>query len=451
MSQVIGVIGTGYVGLVTGTCLAEVGNTVIAVDVNAEKVDTLRRGIVPIYEPGLDILLERNLREGRISFSTDIASLVENSDVIMLCLPTPSGKGGEADLSYVMDVTRDITSILKEKNIAAPKILVNKSTVPVGTADLMTEYIMKEAPDFDVTVVSNPEFLSEGFAVNDFMKPDRIVIGTSNARAKAAMSKIYDPFVRAGAILISVDVRSSEVIKYAANAMLAVRISFINELARFCEISGADIDYVRQGVSADPRIGKNFLFAGVGYGGSCLPKDVRSITHTARLLDSPLTILEAVERVNITQRDWFLSKVFKRLGKDLSGRKIGIWGLAFKPNTDDMREAPSVYVTRELLSAGAEVWAYDPEAVKSAKAVIGDAIFYGETMYEVLDGADALVILTEWGEFRNPNWHQLRARMRSLIVFDGRNLYHPSDIESLGIEYYGVGRNFGAGKTEVDL
>jgi UDPglucose 6-dehydrogenase len=431
----LSVIGTGYVGLVVGTCLAETGNDVICVDVDEEKLRMLRKGISPIYEPGLSDLLQKNLKEERLQFSPDLAFAVTNSEVIFLALPTPPAEDGSADLQHVLDVAGNIG-----KAMDGYKVIVNKSTVPVGTAEKVRA-IVAGLTNHPFDVVSNPEFLKEGAAVNDFMKPDRVVVGTSSPRALAIMQDMMAPFVRTGNPIIVMDERSAELTKYAANAFLATRISFMNELAAVCERTGGDIDMVRKGIGSDPRIGPQFLFAGIGYGGSCFPKDVRALLNIAASENYRFRILSAVEEVNRLQRESFFGRIEAHFGGELRGKKIAVWGLSFKPNTDDMREAPAVEIINRLLNAGARVSAHDPAALTEARKRWGDRIEYCEHNYDALDQADALMVITEWNIFRRPDFDRMKALMREPVIFDGRNIYEPSRLAEKGFRYYGVGKH----------
>jgi len=428
------VIGTGYVGLVTGTCLAETGNQVICVDIDQQKVENMKKGIVPIYEPQLDVFFERNLKQGRLHFTTDLAEGVRNSEVLFLALPTPPGEDGSADLSYVLGVARQLGPLLNSY-----KVIIDKSTVPVGTADLVREAILPQAEaEFDV--VSNPEFLREGFAVEDFMKPDRIVIGTESPRAREILTDLYAPYVRQGNPIYFMDERSAEMTKYAANSFLATKISFMNEIARLCERVGANVDQVRLGIGSDERIGKRFLFPGLGYGGSCFPKDVQALVHTANQNEYDFKILQAVMDVNQSQKAFFAQKILHFFQGDLKGKRIAIWGLAFKPDTDDIREAPALDLIETLREAGAQIVAFDPEAMPNVQAVLGDAIGYAETAYQALDQADALVIATEWAVFRNPDMEEIKKRLKAQVVFDGRNIFQPGKMKTLGFQYFSIGR-----------
>ncbi|MBK6909654.1 MAG: UDP-glucose/GDP-mannose dehydrogenase family protein [bacterium] len=429
------VIGTGYVGLVTGTCLAETGNTVACVDTDARKVDMLKRGIVPIYEPGLKDYLDRNVAAGRLSFTTDLYSVMDDSEVLMIAVGTPPGEDGSADLRYVLQVAEQIG-----KNLKSYKVIVNKSTVPIGSGDLVRETIAKHTTvEFDV--VSNPEFLKEGDAVSDFMKPDRIVIGVSSKRAEEIMKHLYAPFHRTGYRVVSMDVRSAEMTKYAANAMLATKITFMNEIANLCEACGADINNVRYGIGSDKRIGPHFLFAGIGYGGSCFPKDVSALIRIGRQYDNELKILNAVDEVNVRQRTRLVDKVVKRFGEDLTGKRFGIWGLSFKPRTDDMREAPSIYTIEALHERGAKLQVYDPQAMENARPIFGDKAHFHDDYYSLLKDCDALLICTEWQEFREPDFARIKGLLKQPIIFDGRNLFEPDHMRELGYEYHCIGRH----------
>jgi UDPglucose 6-dehydrogenase len=439
MSQTIGIIGTGYVGLVTGTCFAESGNNVLCIDVDQHKVETLQQGKMPIYEPGLEHLLERNISNGRLKFSTNLELAVKQCAILFLCLPTPPGEDGSADLNYVMDAAKNIAEIIKKENITDFRILVNKSTVPVGTADKVRMICRNYAPGFDIEVVSNPEFLREGFAVEDFMKPDRVVVGTSNERAEDEMRDLYEPFLRSGNPIYVMDEKSAEITKYAANCFLAMRISFMNELSEYCETIGADIENIRIGIGSDSRIGKRFLFAGIGYGGSCFPKDVKALLHSTDAVGTPLGIIHAVEEANARQINRFVEKIINRLNNP-KGAKIALWGLSFKPNTDDVREAPAYTIIDRLLEVGANISAYDPEAMPNTKSIYGDAIHYANSAYDTLKDADVLIIATEWNEFRKPDFSVLRASLKQPLIFDGRNLFDPETIASEGFEYHSIGR-----------
>lgn len=440
MAQRIAVIGTGYVGLVTGACLADVGNEVLCIDVDPRKIERLKRGEVPIYEPGLDIVLARAIREERIEFSLDLAEAVRSCDILMFCLPTPPGKDGQADLAMVMSAAERVAELLVELEIKEPRIVVNKSTVPVGTAAKVHAIFASKAPNHHVDVVSNPEFLREGFAVQDFMNPDRIIVGTRSTHAISVMKSIYSAFIGRGAQLLVFDEKSSEIAKYAANAYLAMKISFMNDLSEYCEIVGADIENVRVGIGSDPRIGSRFLYAGIGYGGSCFPKDVKAIIHAANEVGAPLEIIQATKTVNDHQVRRFVRRVIERFDGGVTGKTIAVWGLAFKPNTDDVREAPSFVIIHELIAAGASVVAFDPEAEETSRAVLGESITYAASAYEALRGAEALVIATEWNEFKEPDFDKVASMLNNKIIFDGRNIYEPDAMERLGFEYHSVGR-----------
>lgn len=430
----IAVIGTGYVGLVTGTCFAETGNEVTCVDIDQRKVDKLSAGEITIYEPGLEKLFLRNLKEERLHFTTNLAEGIKDAKILFLALPTPPGEDGSADLKYVLGVAEDLGKIISDY-----VVVVDKSTVPVGTAEKVHAAIAKNATcDFDV--VSNPEFLREGVAVEDFMKPDRVVIGASNESAKKLMSELYAPFIRSGNPLIFMDVRSAELTKYAANSFLATKISFMNEIAQLCERLGADVDMVRLGVGSDARIGKRFLFPGIGYGGSCFPKDVQALVKSSSEVDYEFKILNAVMDVNERQKLHLLPKIKGFFKGDLHGKHFAMWGLAFKPNTDDIREAPALYMIDELIAAGATVTVFDPEAMSNVKQVVGDKITYAENQYDALIDADALIIATEWNEFRTPDFLKIVKHLRSKVIFDGRNLFDVTSIKELGFHYESIGR-----------
>ena len=430
----IAVIGTGYVGLVTGTCLSETGNNVICVDIDKDKIANLKKGKIPIYEPQLDVVFERNLKQGRLHFTTDLKEAIDACELIFLALPTPPGEDGSADLSYILGVSNDIGYLLNDSY----KIIIDKSTVPVGTAEKVHKAIAKNAKaEFDV--VSNPEFLREGFAVEDFMKPDRVVIGTSSSRARKIMEELYLPFVRQGNPIIFMDERSAELTKYAANSFLATKISFMNEIANLCELLGADVDQVRMGIGSDERIGKRFLFPGIGYGGSCFPKDVQALVKSSKDVDYTFSILNSVMEVNERQKTILLPKIKKFFNNDLSGKHIAIWGLAFKPDTDDIREAPALYIIDELLAAGATVSAYDPEAMPNVKK-LGKKVDFAKGQYEALENADALVICTEWAAFRTPDFTRMINEIKSKVIFDGRNLYSNDQIKKIGLNYFSIGR-----------
>ena len=430
----IAVIGTGYVGLVTGTCLAETGNVVTCVDINEEKVQMMRNGKVPIYEPGLDALFHRNIEQDRLKFTSNLAEAVADAKIIFLALPTPPGENGAADLSYVLGASKDIANLITEY-----KVIITKSTVPVGTADKVVK-VFKENTSVEVDVVSNPEFLREGVAVDDFMKPDRVVVGTRSARAQKLISELYGPYVRQGNPIIYMDERSSELTKYAANSFLATKISFMNEIANLCELVNADVDSVRKGIGADERIGRRFLFPGVGYGGSCFPKDVQALAMSADEHQYDFKILNAVMDVNEIQKKVLVEKMRKYYNGDLNGKKFALWGLAFKPATDDIREAPALYIIDELLKDGAQVVAFDPEAMDNVKRVIGDKIEYAANQYEALRDADALIIVTEWSVFRTPDFDQMEKALKQKVVFDGRNLYDLQKMIDCGYYYNSIGR-----------
>lgn len=433
----LAVIGTGYVGLVSGTCFAEMGNNVICVDNNPEKLNKLNNGKITIYEPGLELLYQRNFNQKRLRFTDNLKDAVDFAEAIFLCLPTPQGEDGSADLTHVMEIAAQIGELLKDN--LDYKLIVNKSTVPVGTvAKVKDELIKKGAKVFDVA--SNPEFLREGFAVDDFMKPDRIVIGAETERAFKLLRNLYEPFVRQGNPIIEMDIRSAEVTKYAANSYLATRITFMNELANFCEKTGANVDLVRKGMGSDTRIGKRFLFPGIGYGGSCFPKDVNALIKTSLDFGSELTLLTLVDKINKEQRLRFFNKIKNHFNDNLQGKEFAVWGLAFKPNTDDMREAPSVPVIKMLIESGARVKAFDPAAIDNAKFYLGNQIIYAENMYDALPDADALIIFTEWNEFRNPDFQKVKTLLKEPLIFDGRNVYDLDDMEELGFTYYSIGR-----------
>jgi UDPglucose 6-dehydrogenase len=430
----ITVVGTGYVGLVTGTCFSETGNKVTCVDIDKNKVEKLSNGQITIYEPGLEKIFLRNIKEGRLTFTTALEAAIEGAEIIFLALPTPPGADGSADLKYVLGVADHLGKILKDY-----KVIVNKSTVPVGTADKVSAAIAKNYKGaYDV--VSNPEFLREGVAVDDFMKPDRVVVGTRSERAKKLMSDLYAPFVRQGNPVIFMDERSSELTKYAANSFLATKISFMNEVAQLCERMGADVDMVRRGIGSDDRIGKRFLFPGIGYGGSCFPKDVQALIMSSDEVKYDFEILKAVEKVNANQKLHLVEKIKAHFKGDLKGKHIALWGLAFKPNTDDIREAPALSIIDALTTMGATIAAYDPEAMPNVKAQIGDKIKYATSQYEALSGADFLIIATEWSEFRTPDFERIEKEIKNKIIFDGRNLFEVSKMKELGYHYESIGR-----------
>lgn len=430
----IAVVGTGYVGLVTGTCFAETGNTVTCVDIDVNKVNKLNSGKITIYEPGLELLFERNIKQGRLFFTTNLAEGIKDATVIFLALPTPPGEDGSADLKYILGVASDLGSLLKDYTV-----VIDKSTVPVGTADKVKARIAANAKvEFDV--VSNPEFLREGVAVDDFMKPERVVIGTSSAKARKIMETLYAPFVRQGNPLVFMDERSAELTKYAANAFLATKITFMNEIANLCELVGADVDSVRKGIGTDSRIGKRFLFPGIGYGGSCFPKDVQALAKSSTDAKYDFRILEAVMEVNADQKTILIPRIKDFYKGDLKGKIFAMWGLSFKPHTDDIREAPALYNIEELIAAGAIVKAHDPESMENVKGIMGDKIQYTQTPYEAAEGADAIFIATEWPEFRTPDFERLSMALKSKVIFDGRNLYDLDQMKELGYTYFSIGR-----------
>ncbi|HOK40195.1 MAG TPA: UDP-glucose/GDP-mannose dehydrogenase family protein [bacterium] len=430
----ISVVGTGYVGLVAGTCFAESGRTVICVDKDKNKIMKLKKGIIPIYEPGLEELVKKNIEKKRLIFTTELKEGVQNSDIIFIAVGTPPGEDGSADLRYVLEVAEGI-----RKYINGYKIVVNKSTVPVGTG-AKVKAILSEQTKYKFDVVSNPEFLKEGAAIDDFMKPDRVVIGCESEEARKAMEYLYSPFVRTGAPILFMDIKSAEMTKYAANAMLATRISFMNEISRLCEAVGADVTMVRKGIGTDARIGKSFLFAGIGYGGSCFPKDVKALIRTAKENKIRLKIIEVVEQTNEEQKEIIVKKIIKRFGKNLKGKLFAVWGLSFKPNTDDMREAPSIVIINNLLKLGAKIIAYDPAAMNEAKKIFGKKIMYAKNNYNMLKNATALILVTEWQEFREPDFEIIKKKMKEPIIFDGRNILEPEIVKKFGFEYYCIGR-----------
>lgn len=435
----ISVVGTGYVGLVSGTCFSETGIDVVCVDIDEHKISMLNDGIIPIYEPGLEDIFKRNVQKGRLKFTTSLAESIADADAVFIAVGTPPGEDGSADLKYVIDVAGEIG-----KYIDHYMVVVTKSTVPVGTSVKVKRAIREELErrnamlEFDVA--SNPEFLKEGSAVDDFLKPDRIVIGTESEKAKKVMQKLYKPFLLNGHPIIFMDITSSEMTKYAANAMLATKISFINDIANLCEMVGADVDFVRKGIGSDPRIGNKFIYPGTGYGGSCFPKDVRALIHTADEYGYSLDILKAVESVNYRQKSILFDKIVKHFIGDLKNRRFAVWGLSFKPKTDDMREAPSLVVINKLLDAGATVVAYDPVAMDECKKMLGDRISYAKDAYDACIDADGLILITEWPEFRIPNFRVLMKLMANKVIFDGRNIYDPSELAELSFSYYGIGR-----------
>jgi len=430
----IAVVGTGYVGLVTGTCFAETGNTVICVDNNLEKVASLRNGIIPIFEPGLDVLFDRNIAQGRLKFTHDLKEGIQDASIIFLALPTPPGEDGSADLSYILGVARDLGPLLHQYTV-----IIDKSTVPVGTAELVTQRVA-EGAKFEFDVVSNPEFLREGVAVEDFMKPDRVVIGTRSEKAKKILERLYSPLVRQGNPVMFMDERSAELTKYAANAFLATKITFMNEIANLCERVGANVDEVRRGIGSDSRIGKRFLFAGIGYGGSCFPKDVQALAKTSSDNDYDFRILKSVMQVNQNQKTKLIPAIKAHFNGDLKGKHIAIWGLAFKPYTDDIREAPALENIKTLLAEGATIKAYDPEAQENVKKIMGDQITFGTDLYDTITGADALLVVTEWPEFRTPEFDKISSLLKNKVIFDGRNVFEPEQMLELGFDYYSIGR-----------
>lgn len=432
----IAVVGTGYVGLVSGTCFAETGNNVICVDNNEKKIQSLLAGKMPIFEPGLEVLFERNVKEGRLHFTTDLKSAVDASQIIFLALPTPPGEDGSADLSYIMGVARQLGGMISDY-----KVIVDKSTVPVGTAEKVAAAVAEKLPKKMFDVVSNPEFLREGVAVDDFLKPDRVVIGTRSEKAKKVMKQLYEPFVRQGNPIYFMDERSAEMTKYAANSYLAARITFMNEIANLCEKVGANVDQVRIGMGSDSRIGKRFLFPGIGYGGSCFPKDVQALAKTASEYSYDFKILKSVMKVNTIQKSVLTKKIKKFFKNDLAGKTVAVWGLAFKPNTDDIREAPALVIIEELLAMGAKVKAFDPEAMENVKReAVGSQIQFCESAYETTVGADCLAIMTEWPEFRNLDFQKVFAPMNDRVIFDGRNLYDLEQMKAYGAHYESIGR-----------
>jgi UDPglucose 6-dehydrogenase len=431
----IAIIGTGYVGLVTGTCFAETGNNVICIDIDERKINSLKEGKSPIYEPGLDVLLDRNIKEKRLHFTTSLADGIKDARVIFLALPTPPGKDGSADLQYVLDVAGSLSKIITKYTV-----IVNKSTVPVGTAEKVHNVLIQHLDKELFDVVSNPEFLREGVAVDDFLKPDRVVIGTSSDKAKKVMDELYQPYVRQGNPIHFMDERSSEMTKYAANSYLAMRISFMNEMANLCERTGANVDWVRIGMGGDSRIGKRFLFPGIGYGGSCFPKDVQALAHTALEMDYDFQLVKTVMKVNDQQKLILGRKIKDYFGSDLSSFTFAIWGLAFKPETDDIRDAPSIQLINELVAAGAKVRVFDPEAMNNVKQILGDKIFYAEDQYDAITGASALIVVTEWSEFRNPDFDRIYTTLKHPAIFDGRNVYALERMQELGFYYESMGR-----------
>ena len=431
----IAVVGTGYVGLVTGTCFAETGNRVICVDIDEDKVERMRNGEVPIYEPGLEVLFERNTQQGRLTFTTDLKEAVQQADIIFLALPTPPGEDGSADLSFVLGVAEELAKLIKKYTI-----VVNKSTVPVGTGEAVNERLAKHLDSELFDVVSNPEFLREGVAVDDFLRPDRVVVGTSSERAKKKMHQLYEPFVRQGNPIYFMDIRSAEMTKYAANSYLATRISFMNEIANLCEKLGANVDKVRMGMGSDSRIGKRFLFPGVGYGGSCFPKDVKALFQTAKENQYDFQILNSVMQVNQRQKQILGERIYQFFKEDLSNKTISLWGLAFKPETDDIREAPALEIIDYLLDKGATLKVYDPEAMDNVKNIYRDRIEFAKDPYTALEGSDALAIITEWSVFRSPDFDKIKATMNQPNIFDGRNVFDPDVMKEKGFAYFSIGR-----------
>ena len=434
----IAVVGTGYVGLVTGTCLAEVGTDVTCIDIDKKKIEGLKNGVMPIYEPGLEPMVTRNYKKGKLHFSTDITSAIKDADVAFIAVGTPPGEDGSADLQYVLKVASQIGA-----NMNSYGVVVTKSTVPVGTAEKVRAAVQEQLDargvDVDFDISSNPEFLKEGAAIDDFMKPDRIVVGVDTAKAEETMGKLYKPFIMNGHPLIFMDIPSAEMTKYAANSMLATRISFMNDIANLCEIMGADVNAVRKGIGSDPRIGSRFIYAGIGYGGSCFPKDVKALIETGKQNNYRMRILEAVEDVNESQKSVLFNKLTSSLGTDLSGKTFAMWGLSFKPNTDDMREAPSLVLIDKINAAGGKVVAYDPVAMPETKHMIGDIITYVDEPYRALDGADALLLVTEWSEFKLLDFDEVTKRLKNKLIFDGRNIYDRKEMAEMGYEYYCIG------------
>jgi UDPglucose 6-dehydrogenase len=430
----IAVIGTGYVGLVTGTCLSETGNVVTCVDIDQEKIEFLKQGKVPIYEPNLDAFIERNVAANRLRFTTQLKEGIQDAEIVFLALPTPSGADGQADLKYILQVAEELGPLLEKYTV-----IVDKSTVPVGTAEKVQKAIAKHAKS-EFSVVSNPEFLREGFAVQDFMKPDRIVIGSTDPRAIEAMEHLYKPYVMQGNPIVVMDEKSAELTKYAANAFLATKITFMNEIANFCEKVGADVDHVRMGIGADDRIGKRFLFPGMGYGGSCFPKDVQALSHSGKLEGYSFEIIDAVMRVNDQQKTILFPKIQAYFSENLSGKKLAIWGLSFKPDTDDIREAPALYLIDKLLEAGALLTVFDPEAMPNVKRIYHDRLTYAVSEYEAIQNAEALVICTEWAVFRSPDFSKLTQELKNKVIFDGRNVFEKAHVLSHGFEYFSIGR-----------
>ncbi|MES2646403.1 MAG: UDP-glucose/GDP-mannose dehydrogenase family protein [Bacteroidota bacterium] len=438
----IAVVGTGYVGLVSGTCFAETGNMVTCVDIDQNKIDKLTSGTITIYEPGLEKIFKRNLKEERLFFTTSLEDGIKDASIIFLALPTPPGEDGSADLRYVLGVAKHLGKLIKPGDY---KVIVDKSTVPVGTADKVTAAVIEGSGGTlrageEFNVVSNPEFLREGVAVDDFMKPDRVVIGTDSDKARDLMGELYAPFVRQGNPVLFMDEKSAELTKYAANSFLATKITFMNEIARLCELLGADVDMVRKGVGSDDRIGKRFLFPGIGYGGSCFPKDVQALAKSASEVNYDFRILQSVMEVNEDQKTYIIPKIKAFFNGDLAGKKFAVWGLAFKPNTDDIREAPALYIIDALLAAGATVSAFDPEAMNNVRAIMGQKIEFADSQYDALENSDALIIATEWSEFRTPDFEKINGLLKNKVIFDGRNLFDRQQMQKLGYYYLSVGR-----------
>jgi UDPglucose 6-dehydrogenase len=431
----IAVVGTGYVGLVTGTCFAETGNHVTCVDINEDKINRMKAGEVPIYEPGLEDLFHRNTEEGRLNFTTSLSEGIKGAKVIFLALPTPPGENGSADLKYILQVAKDLGPLITDYTV-----IIDKSTVPVGTSELVHQAIEKNVSPNLFDVVSNPEFLREGVAVEDFMKPDRVVIGTDSDQAKEILNRLYAPLVRQGNPIIFMDERSAEMTKYAANAFLATKITFMNEIANLCELVGANVDDIRRGIGTDSRIGKRFLFAGIGYGGSCFPKDVQALAKTSEENNYQFHILDSVMRVNEKQKIKLIPVIKNHFNNDLAGKTIGIWGLAFKPYTDDIREAPALYNIEHLLELGCKINVYDPEAMPNVKEILGDSVTFSKNPYEAIENADALLIVTEWPQFRTPDFERMESLLKNKVIFDGRNLYEMAQMKELGYTYYSIGR-----------
>lgn len=441
MARTIAVIGTGYVGLVSGVCFAEHGNTVWCVDVDQTKLERLRKGEAVIYEPGLEPMLQRNVHEGRLHFTDDLRQAVRHATVLFLCLPTPPDKDGSADVRAVLETSERIAHIVDQEQITDMRIIVTRSTVPVGTAEQVRALVRAVAPGGDIRVASNPEFMSEGNAVRETLNPDRVVVGSQDAEVIAVLRELYRPFVNDyDRPLLVMDEKSAEVTKYAANSFLALRISFMNELSMYCDAVGADVELVRTGISFDPRIGRAYLHPGLGFGGSCLPKDIRALAQSARQVGTPLRLVELSWQINREQLLRFVERIRQRFGGQLDGRRFALWGLAFKPNTDDVREAPAHKLIELLRADGAQICAYDPEAMESTRRVLGTLIDYAPDMYTALEGADALIIATEWAEFRTPDWEKIKSRLNGNIIFDGRNLWQPNELKQLGIEYHSIGR-----------